>query len=61
LSRLTSERLVIAGPQRRFRVAPVPLDELKDPTCLRIQIETSCLERAIACDDCTNTGCRPSD
>lgn len=51
LSRLTSEGLVIAEPQRGFRVAPVSLDDLKDLTRVRIQIETSCLERAIACGD----------
>jgi len=51
LSRLTSEGLVIAEPQRGFRVAPVSLDDLKDLTRVRIQIETSCLERAITCGD----------
>jgi len=51
LSRLTSEGLVIAEPQRGFRVAPVSLGDLKDLTRVRIQIETSCLERALACGD----------
>lgn len=49
LSRLTSEGLVVAEPQRGFRVAPISAADLKDLTRVRIQIETSCLERAIAC------------
>lgn len=48
LSRLTSEGLVVAEPQRGFRVAPISADELRDLTAVRAQIEGQCLERAIA-------------
>ena len=48
LARLTSEDLVIAEPQRGFRVAPISADELRDLTGVRVQIESLCLERAIA-------------
>lgn len=51
LSRLTAEGLVIAEPQRGFRVAPISIEELRDLTRTRIQIETICLERAISCGD----------
>jgi GntR family carbon starvation induced transcriptional regulator len=51
LSRLTSEGLVTAEPQRGFRVAPVSLADIRDLTMVRIQIEGTCLRRAIACGD----------
>lgn len=51
LSRLTSEGLVVAEPQRGFRVAPVSLSELRDLTGVRIEIEGRCLARAIAVGD----------
>lgn len=51
LSRLTSEGLVVAEPQRGFSVAPVSADELTDLTQVRTQIECLCLERAIAVGD----------
>ena len=51
LSRLTSEGLVVAEPQRGFRAAPISADELRDLTEVRIQIEGMCLERAIAAGD----------
>lgn len=51
LSRLTSEGLVIAEPQRGFRVAPISEDELLDLTQVRIQIECLCLEQSIAKGD----------
>jgi len=51
LSRLTSEGLVVAEPQRGFRVAPISADELRDLTGVRAQIEGMCLERAIAVGD----------
>ncbi len=51
LSRLTSEGLVIAEPQRGFSVAPVSANELIDLTQVRTQIECLCLERAIAVGD----------
>jgi DNA-binding GntR family transcriptional regulator len=48
LSRLTSDRLVIAQPQRGFVVAPVSVADLLDLTAVRIDIETRCLRRSIA-------------
>ena len=51
LSRLTSEGLVVAEPQRGFRVAPISAEELADLTNVRAQIEGTCLERAIAIGD----------
>ncbi len=51
LSRLTSEGLVVAEPQRGFRVAPISAAELRDLTRVRVQIEGLCLGRAIAVGD----------
>ncbi len=51
LARLTSEELVVAAPQRGFRVAPISADELRDLTAVRAQIEGLCLERALAVGD----------
>ncbi len=51
LARLTSEGLVVAEPQRGFRVAPISAEELRDLTGVRAQIEGMCLERAIAVGD----------
>jgi DNA-binding GntR family transcriptional regulator len=51
LSRLTSEGLVIAEPQRGFRAAPISAEELRDLTAVRAQIEGLCLDRAIAAGD----------
>lgn len=51
LSRLTSEGLVVAEPQRGFRVAPISAEELRDLTQVRAQIEGMCLDRAIAVGD----------
>jgi DNA-binding GntR family transcriptional regulator len=51
LSRLTSEGLVEAEPQRGFRVTPVSVADLKDLTSTRIQIEQICLRQAIALGD----------
>ncbi len=51
LSRLTSEGLVVAEPQRGFRVAPISVADLRDLTGVRAQIEGLCLERAIAVGD----------
>jgi DNA-binding GntR family transcriptional regulator len=47
LSRLTSEGLVVATPQRGFSVAPISAEELRDLTMVRLQIEESCLCRSI--------------
>lgn len=48
LSRLTSEGLVVAEPQRGFRAAPISLADLRDLTMVRIEVESLCLRRAIA-------------
>lgn len=47
LSRLTSENLVVAQPQRGFIVAPVSAADLCDLTEVRVEIETRCLRRSI--------------
>jgi DNA-binding GntR family transcriptional regulator len=47
LSRLSSDGLVIALPQRGFRVAPVSQAELFDLTATRIEIEQSCYRQAV--------------
>lgn len=51
LSRLSAESLVIAEPQRGFRVAPVSAVELRDLTAVRVEVEGMCLRRAIARGD----------
>lgn len=51
LSRLTAEALVVAEPQRGFRVAPISADELRDLTAVRVEIECMCLRRAIIVGD----------
>jgi DNA-binding GntR family transcriptional regulator len=51
LSRLTSEGLVLAEPQRGFRAAPISALDLEDLTMVRVEIESLCLRRAIACGD----------
>lgn len=51
LSRLTSEGLVIAEPQRGFRAAPISPADLADLTLARVELETLCLQRAIAHGD----------
>jgi DNA-binding GntR family transcriptional regulator len=48
LSRLTSEGLVVAEPQRGFRVSPISRADLEDLTMARIEVESLCLARAIA-------------
>ena len=48
LSRLTSEGLVEAKPQRGFRVAPVAPEELNHLTQVRLLIEEPCIRCAIA-------------
>jgi len=47
LSRLTSEGLVVAEPQRGFRVAQVSPQDLHDLYSARIEIESLCLRRSI--------------
>ncbi|MEA3178815.1 MAG: hypothetical protein QOI59_2338 [Gammaproteobacteria bacterium] len=51
LSRLTSEGLVIAEPQRGFRVAPISAEDLRDLTAVRLEIELLCLKDSIAHGD----------
>jgi DNA-binding GntR family transcriptional regulator len=51
LSRLTSEELVVAEPQRGFSAAPISAADLMDLTMVRIEIESLCLKRAIAIGD----------
>lgn len=51
LSRLTSEGLVEAEPNKGFRVAPITREELEDLTRTRILIECECLASAIAHGD----------
>jgi DNA-binding GntR family transcriptional regulator len=48
LARLSSEGLVTAEPQRGFRATPISAAELCDLTNVRIEIETSCIRRAVA-------------
>ena len=48
LARLTAEELVVAEPQRGFRVAPISAAELTDLTRVRTQIEGACGEGARA-------------
>lgn len=47
LSRLAAEELVIAEPQRGFRVVPVSEAELLDLVRTRIEIESLCLRRSL--------------
>jgi len=47
LQRLNSDGLVIAEPQRGFRVAPISKAELLDLTRVRIEIEMLCLRNAM--------------
>jgi DNA-binding GntR family transcriptional regulator len=48
LSRLASEALVVAEPQRGFKVAPASLVDLEDLTETRIEIEAIALRKSIA-------------
>jgi DNA-binding GntR family transcriptional regulator len=51
LSRLTSEGLVIAEPQRGFRAAPISAEDLRNLTLARSEIEVLCLKSAIKAGD----------
>ncbi len=51
VTRLASEHLVDATPQRGFRVRSLSLDDLRDLTWVRIQIETLALRESIAKGD----------
>ncbi|MHB8287339.1 MAG: GntR family transcriptional regulator [Caulobacteraceae bacterium] len=48
LSRLSSEGLVKAEPQRGFLAAPISQSELNDLTQVRVEVEASCIRRAVA-------------
>jgi DNA-binding GntR family transcriptional regulator len=47
LSRLASESIVVASPQRGFRVAPISAEDVRDLTQARIEIERACLRRSL--------------
>jgi DNA-binding GntR family transcriptional regulator len=47
LSRLASEGLLVAEPQKGFRACSISADELHDLTTARIEVEGWCLSRAI--------------
>src|SRR5690606_21904616 len=47
LARLAAEGWIVARPQRGYWVAPVSIEELRDLTEARVEIETACLRRAI--------------
>ncbi len=51
VTRLASEDLVVATPQRGFRVRSLSLDDLRDLTWVRIQLETLSLRESIAKGD----------
>jgi DNA-binding GntR family transcriptional regulator len=51
VTRLASEDLVVATPQRGFRVRSLSLDDLRDLTWVRIQVETLALRESIAKGD----------
>lgn len=51
LSRLTSDGLVVAQPQRGFVVSPISAADLEDLTMVRCEIEALCLRRAIKLGD----------
>lgn len=48
LSRLSSESLVDAQPQRGFRAAPISATHLQDLTAARIEIESICMRQSVA-------------
>ena len=45
VTRLASEDLVVAAPQRGFSVRPISIAHFRDLTWVRIQIETMALRR----------------
>lgn len=51
LSRLTSERLVVAEGQKGFQVAPVSVANLKEIAALRLLLECRALEQSFAAGD----------
>jgi DNA-binding GntR family transcriptional regulator len=53
VTRLASEDLVEATPQRGFRVRPLSIEHFRDLTQVRIQIETLALRQSLANGDVT--------
>lgn len=51
VTRLASEELVEATPQRGFRVRPLSVEHLQDLTWVRVQLETLALRQSIAKGD----------
>ena len=51
VTRLASEDLVEATPQRGFRVRPISIEHFRDLTWVRIQIETMALRQSISRGD----------
>jgi len=51
LSRLTSERLVVAEGQKGFQVAPVSVSNLKEIAALRLLLECRALEQSFTAGD----------
>ena len=51
LSRLGAEGLVVANPQKGYRVSPVSIEDLRDLTEARVEIEGIALSRSIAHGD----------
>jgi DNA-binding GntR family transcriptional regulator len=51
LSRLSSEKLVIAEEQRGFEVAPVSIKDLREISALRLLLEAHALEQSLAAGD----------
>lgn len=47
LSRLTADGFVVAEPQKGFRAAPISIDDLKELTESRIEVERLCLKLSI--------------
>lgn len=47
LSRLTADNVVVATPQRGFRVTPINAEDVRDLTRARIEIEMVCLRRSL--------------
>jgi len=51
LSKLSAESLVMAEPQRGFRVTAIDMEDVRDLTAVRIDIEAKCLRQAISAGD----------
>jgi DNA-binding GntR family transcriptional regulator len=51
LSRLSAETFVVAEPQRGFRVAAIDVEDVRDLTDVRVDIEAKCLRQSITNGD----------